>query len=127
MSNKLKLGTGKNAMYELFEKTSVLQLRFPLHCIDEKLKAAIMKTLSIEYRACAANAKSVHSITSKEPYTFSAFEDAITTFHRQIRGFDCVDSNVDDVEVVLTTFTLNGCCNLCKNYGHKETDCRPRT
>jgi len=30
--NKLKLGSGKNAMYDLFEKTSALQLRFPLHC-----------------------------------------------------------------------------------------------
>ena len=41
--NKLRFGTGKNSMYELFEKTSSLQLRFPLHCTDEKLEVAIMK------------------------------------------------------------------------------------
>ena len=80
--NKLRFGTGKNSMYELFEKTSSLQLRFPLHCTDEKLEVAIMKSLPIEYRACAANAKRVHSITSNEPYSFSIFEDVITTFHR---------------------------------------------
>jgi len=124
--NKLKFDAGRNAMYDLFEKTSALQLRFPLHCTDEKLEVAIMKTLPIEYRACAANAKRVHSITSKEPYSFSRFEDAITTFHRQVRGFDCNESNIDNVEAVLTTFTFNGHCNLCKNYGHKEADCRAR-
>ena len=41
--NKLKFDAGKNAIYELFEKTSALQLRFPLHCTDEKLEVAIMK------------------------------------------------------------------------------------
>jgi len=111
---------------ELFEKTLALQLRFPLHCTDEKLEVAIMKTLPIEYRACAANAKRVHSITSKEPYSFSRFEDAITTFHRQGRGLNCDESNGDKVEAVLTTFTFDGHCNLCKNYGHKEADCRAR-
>jgi len=35
-------------MYELFEKTASLQLRFPLHCTDEKLEAAIMKSPPIE-------------------------------------------------------------------------------
>ena len=91
-------------MYDLFEKTSALQLRFPLHCTDEKLEVAIMKTLPIEYRACAANAKRVHSITSNEPYTFARFEDAITTFHRQVRGFDGSESKNDNIEAVLTLF-----------------------
>ncbi len=84
----------------MFEKTSALQLRFPLHYTDEKLEVATMKTIPIEYRACAANAKRVHSITSNEPYTFSRFEDAITTFHRQERGFECNESNSDNVEAV---------------------------
>ena len=57
--NKSTLGSGKNAMYELLEKTASIQLRFPLHCTDEKLEVAFMKSLLIEYRACAANAKSV--------------------------------------------------------------------
>ena len=60
--NKLSVGSGKNSMYELFEKTASLQLRFPLHCTDDKLEATIMKTLPIEYKPCAANAKSVHQI-----------------------------------------------------------------
>ena len=85
-----------------------------------------MKTLPIEYRACAANAKRVHSITSNEPYTFARFEDAITTFHWQVRGFVGSESNDDNIEAVLTTFTFYGHCNLCKNYGHKEADCRAR-
>jgi len=97
-------------MYDLFEKTSALQLRFH------------HETLLIEYHACAANAKRVHSITSKEPYTFSAFEDVISTSHRQSRGFDCDDSNGDNMEAVLTSFSFNGHCNLCKNCEHKETD-----
>ena len=125
--NKLSLGSGKNSMYELFEKVASLQLRFPMHCSDDKLEAAIMKTLPIEYRACAANAKSVHQISSNEAYTFSVFEDAITTFHRQVRGFDAISSSVtsegDDVEAVLSAVTFNGRCNLCKNYGHKESEC----
>ena len=124
--NKLKFDAGRNAMYDLFEKTSALQLRFPMHCTDDKLEVAIMKTLPIEYRACAANAKRVHSITSNEPYTFARFEDAITTFHRQIRGFDSSESNNDNIEAVLSTITFNGHCNLCKNYGHKEVDCKAR-
>ena len=102
--NKLSLGSGKNSMYELFEKPASLQLRFPLHCTDDKLEAAIMKTLPIEYRACAANAKNVHQISSNEAYSFSVFEDAITTFHRQLKGFDAIKSSVssegDDVEAV---------------------------
>jgi len=109
--NKLKLGSGKNVMYDLLEKTSASQLRFPLNCTDEKIEAAIMKTLPIEYRACAANAKSAHSISSRESYSFGVFEDAVTTFHLQVRGFDWVDSNVskdfDDVEAVLSAITFN--------------------
>ena len=48
--NKLSLGSGKNSMYELFEKFASLQLRFPMDCSDDKLEAAIMKhcLLSIE-------------------------------------------------------------------------------
>ena len=121
--NKLSLGSWKNSMYELVENTASLQLRFPLHCTDDKLEAAIMKTLPVEYKACAANEKIVHQNSSNEAYTFSAFENAINTFHRQVRSFDTINSNVssegDDVDTVLSAITFNGKCNLCTNFGHK--------
>ena len=45
--NKLTLGSGKNAIYDLFEKTESFQRRFPLHYTDEKLETYVSLKLKI--------------------------------------------------------------------------------